>query len=142
LKYDPQILRRPLLFFGKDLPSFAGRLEGNTRMAIEGVDLPGYVNFGPYVELAEGSYRVSDRYSSNAPVGHEIGLFDVTTGVGPTELQNKKLFGTEGKVQTVSVIFAVRHVSGGPKMIQFRNLWNGSSDFRVLDVKLERLSEG
>ena len=140
LKYDRHsILRRPLVIYGKDLPSVVGRLDGNTRMAVEGVDLPGYVSFGPYIELPEGSYRVSVRYSSNAPVGRDIGAFDVATGVGATELQNVKLLGTEGRVQAVSVIFAARHNSDELNMFQFRNLWKGSSDLRVLDVKVERL---
>jgi hypothetical protein len=78
-------------------------------MAIEGVDVPGFVSFGPYVELPEGSYRVSVHYSSNAPVARDIGALDVAAGVGATVLQKVKLLGIEGKVQNVSVIFAVRH---------------------------------
>jgi hypothetical protein len=140
LNYDRHsILRRPLVFFPKDLPSLAGRLEGNTRMAVEGVDRPGFVSFGPYIELPEGLFRVSVRYSSNASAGRDIGAFDVAKDTGATELQNVKLLGTAGEVRTVSVIFAVRHRSNERNMFEFRNFWNGSADLRVLDVELRPL---
>jgi hypothetical protein len=107
-------------------------------MAVEGVDLPGFVSFGPYIELPEGLYCASVRYSSNASVGRDIGAFDVAKDAGATELQIVKLLGTEGKVQTVSAVFTVRHRrrSDERKLFELRNFWNGSSDLRVLDVEL------
>jgi hypothetical protein len=127
----------PVTYLAKDLASNTGRMEGTTRVAVEGIDKPGALNFGPYISLRPGFYRVAVRYKSTAPVVKEVGTFDVAVGMTPTIAATASLSGTDGAVATAAIVFHVSKHWKGEKF-QFRSLWNGSSDLRVLDVRLER----
>jgi hypothetical protein len=128
----------PIRYLAKDLPSNAGRVEGTARIAVEGEDKPGLVNFGPYIPLRKGSYLVVVHYSSSACAEKKVGTFDIATRAGSRISHTIALHGTGGSADTASMLFQVaKHRS--PDKYEFRSQWNGSSNLRVFDVQLERL---
>jgi hypothetical protein len=128
----------PIRYLAKDLPSNSGRVEGTARIAVEGNDKPGLVNFGPYIPLRAGSYLVIVHYCSLATVEKEVGTFEIATRAGSSISDAVALHGTGGSVDSASMVFQVakRRI---PQKYEFRSQWNGSSDLRVLDVQLECL---
>ena len=104
---------------------------------MEGIDKPGALNFGPYIPLRSGYYRVVVRYESRAPVAKEVGTFDVASDMGAMIAAAVPLCGTEGAIDTPAITFRVAKRQSGEKF-EFRSQWNGSSDLRVLDIHLDR----
>jgi hypothetical protein len=128
----------PARYLAKDLPSDSGRVEGTARIVVEGFDKPGFVNFGPYIRLRKGSYLVVVHYSSSARVEKEVGTFDIATRAGSSISDAVALHGTDGSVDTASMVFKVakRRIL---QKYEFRSHWNGLSDLHVFDVQLECL---
>jgi len=59
-------------FEGNSLPGLTGKNQLSSRIAREGTDKAGVLNFGPYVGLPKGSYRVTFFYESTANQGWDI----------------------------------------------------------------------
>lgn len=130
---------QPIIFTPKNLPSQTGRIDSGHRIAVGGVDKPGFVTFGPYISLRKGSYKVVISYISDAPKNHPIGRWDIyQADVGVTVAEGV-IWGTEGRITNISTQFEVcRWV---PSLYEFRNLWNGSSDIRIIKIELQHVSD-
>jgi hypothetical protein len=111
-------------------------VEGTARVADEGADKEGALSFGPYVLLRSGLYRFFVRYESFAPSGQEVGRFDVASRAGAKISASLALRGTGGgAIETATIGFGVSKQLKR-ETFEFRNYWNGSSDLRVLDIRL------
>lgn len=106
-------------------------------MASAGVT-PGFITFGPYVTLPEGTYEAVLSYRSAGSESLEVGGFDVSspeTGVASA----KALFGTDDKPSTKAIIFRVTKNQSTHRW-EFRSIWNGASNITVESVTLLRRS--
>ena len=66
-----------VVFSASRLPSQTGSLSDSHRLARPGVDLPGFINFGPCFPLRKGSYALALSYKSAAAASETIGWVDV-----------------------------------------------------------------
>jgi len=58
--------KRGFDYLPKNLPSETGRVSGSRRFAIQGEDKPGFLTYGPYIKLANGTYKIQIKYQSNS----------------------------------------------------------------------------
>jgi hypothetical protein len=128
--------RHDWVFKGADLPSVVGHVDGTARSAQCGSEGPGVVTFGPYIDLQRGTYHVRIRYSSHGPIDQEIGRWDIYDGTDAVSRSTYVLYGTVGSETTAEATFVVR--SWLPHRFEFRNIWNGVSDIRIINVELNR----
>ncbi len=126
---------KEMAFSGKNLPSQSGQVQGASRVAIQGRDSPGYVTFGPYCSLRKGSYRITLRYSSLAPINQSIGKRDIYDANNRVQIAAYPLYGTGGEVKALDTSFTVdkRHL----RLFEFRNYWNGISDIQIHAIELK-----
>lgn len=124
-----------LMLTGASLPGQTGHVDGAARTAQPGADLPGMLNFGPFMPLPSATYNVTLRYRSDAPAGEVVSLFDVyNTGAGRSLLV-RGLKGTDGAVQEVTLPFAVAPWQGGQRL-EFRNNWTGKRPFTLYEIRV------
>jgi hypothetical protein len=109
--------------------SMTGATEGDRRQAIPGQDLPGFLAFGPYVDLDSRRYRVTVEYTSEADPSQDIGYFDVARDTTP--LVATPLMGSDGAVATKTLDF---EASGGG-VWEFRVYWNGLGEMTLRSIQ-------
>jgi hypothetical protein len=117
-----------------ELPSLVGRVNGSTRVASEKVDSPGFVTFGPYQRLGRGNWKATVTYRSSAPVGVDVGRFDVVTRFATDMRGMSEIRGTGGKTRTITIPFSV----DDPSLAwEFRTWWNDRGDLTVTHVSVD-----
>ncbi|MYM97176.1 hypothetical protein, partial [Duganella vulcania] len=117
------------------LPGQTGHVDGTARTAQPGAELPGMLNFGPYLPLSSGTYRVTLRYRSAAPATEPVSLFDVYDTAAGRSLLVRGLNGTEDTVQEVTLPFAVAPWQGGARL-EFRNNWTGKRPLTLYEIRV------
>ncbi|GJI96519.1 hypothetical protein RugamoR57_32370 [Duganella caerulea] len=117
------------------LPGQTGHVDGAARTAQPGAELPGMLNFGPYLPLPSGTYRVTLRYRSAAPANELVSLFDVYDTAAGRSLLVRGLKGTEDAVQEVTLPFAMAPWQGGQRL-EFRNNWTGKRPFTLYEIRI------
>lgn len=121
---------------GNDLPSQTGRVQGLVRVAVAGVDKPGFITFGPYIPLPKGTYQLRLKYSSTAPVEQIIGKADIFDADKATMHTDYPLYGTAGIAKVIQTSFAV--TEGRSHRFEFRNNWNGLAEIQIISIALRR----
>ena len=100
-----------------------------------GLDSPGFVTFGPYLDLRPGRYRATLAFHSDAPGGSVVGAFDVS-GPGGVVASTSLLSSRVG-AGTATLTFDVEpEPEPSPGGWEFRTQWNGIGDIEVGAVTL------
>ena len=124
-----------VVFQARELPSTTGRIEKFTRVAEQGSDLPGFVNYGPYFPLRKGRFRLTIKFSSRAPAEQVVGKCDISDFSAGREVAEYSLHGTAGSLKSFEEAFVVD--DWAPHLYEFRNYWNGVSEFEIHEIVLE-----
>lgn len=119
------------------LPSqFSQSLILNHR-AVKMTDGPGFVTFGPYVNLSPGIYKLYISYSSKAAINKNIGYWDISSNISELVLKFD-LFGTYNKIKKLSANFTVQH-DVRENSYEFRIFSSGIANVNVNEVQLIKL---
>jgi MFS family permease len=110
-----------------------------TEVQMKEGDQVGFVTFGPYVPLPVGRYQATVVYRSTAEAENAVGLFDVSSvQFGTTSAT--PITGTKGASGSVAIDFDVSKKSATNRW-EFRTMWNGTGDFAVEHVEIDRLGD-
>jgi len=112
------------------LRSQTGSIDGESRTATSGIDAPGFVTFGPYIQLAANRYTSQVTYRSPAPPDQTVGLFDVN--LGADVIASVELTGTDGEIVEVSLDFLGSLETGW----EFRSYWHGGPSITIEQVSV------
>jgi hypothetical protein len=106
-------------FAGSSLPGLTGKSQLSSRIAREGTDKAGVLNFGPYVALPKGNYRVTYFYESAGDQNWDIvgskGGRNITIGSGlfPPADSRESSFSTSFSVKEDGYRFEFRTFFSG-----------------------------
>lgn len=117
---------------GDLLPGLVGEVEGTGRTAIEGTHGPGFLSYGPYIDLPAGEYRVNIDYEATATGSRwDFGRFnDPQNAV--TLASGELPAATRGRLDVhVSLSTPVRQV-------EVRTWFGGHGKLRVEQIRLVR----
>lgn len=95
------------VYLGKDLPAQTGKIQGDSRIALQVADKPGLVSFGPYEMLRAARYQATITYRSAAPVDQAVGKFIIADATRGNDLSQIALPGTSNTTQSLQVVFEV-----------------------------------
>ena len=131
----PSVETLPMRIYARDLPSLVGDTNGSSRYVQEGAHAKGYLNYGPYLRLDPGMYRVTFSYRSNLELSELVGWVDVFANESPEVRDVKKIYGTRGEIHNVEILLAVKN-----KKIrnEFRTYWNGHGFMELQSVTINR----
>jgi hypothetical protein len=119
-------------FAGESLPGLTGKSQLSSRIAREGIDKAGVLNFGPYVALPKGSYQVTYFYESTGDqswdiVGSKGGKnIAISGGVLPSVVSG---------VSSFSTLFLVKNDG---YRFEFRTFFNGKGQFILNRINLQQ----
>jgi len=128
--YDmPDATRLPFTWPAAVLPRVTGSPVEGSVVAAAGIQ-PGFVTFGPYLELPEGRYVATLRYRTQAAPEDVVGSFDVTSADG-TPAGIVGLTGSGSRA--VEVPFEVR---SGDERWEFRTTTTGIASVEFVSISL------
>ena len=122
-------------FQAAQLPSQTGSILNSYRVANAATDKPGFISFGPYFPLRQGSYQVTFSYRSPAPESEDVGWVDVFNADAGMHLKQIPLAGTSNIVKKLNVDFNVDQWGLNP--FEFRTYWDGNSDLELREISLK-----
>ena len=130
---DLVALSGPWEWKGDETFSQTGTIVGESIEARAGRDPAGFVTVGPYIDMAAGTYRARIVYSCDIePTATNAQFVAAVVGVTAAETD---LVGTSGRVVTATIDFEVTSRSGW----EFRSWWDGTGEFTVRSIRVERL---
>ncbi len=128
------------IFAASSLPSATGVVEGTDLVAKPGMHAPGFLSFGPFVRLRDGSYQLQIAYATDAPAGSAVGHATVTANEGTqTEvLAHGDLIAAPNGAH----VHAVRFEATGRSTSRygFEIVWNGRFPLRLIGMELRRVT--
>lgn len=127
-----------LVFQIADLPSQTGRVEGKGRIVEPGTDAAGFINTGPYVDLAPANYKITVSYSSLAAQKEVVMAFDIYNSVTDRFLLKHELFGTNGTLIEFTADFKV--TAADARRIEFRNRWLETKQVKLYKISVRKMS--
>jgi hypothetical protein len=130
-------LSLPITWPADSLPRALGLPGAQQSVDVPPHSSPGFVTYGPYVDLPPGRYEAELTYSSDSPSSNIVGGFDVVYGSLPTEVTIATMNGTGGLESKLVVPF---EVAGTEDDWQFRTTWAGTSQFTVNAIRLTAVS--
>lgn len=139
VRYFTPEVQHTIEFRALYLPSATGRLVDGSRLAQAGIDPPGHVTFGPYIELPQGSYTATFHYHSIAPVTANIGNLDIYSNPLAFTVTNAPLKGSAGHAATTQLAFSISAAHSGYPY-EFRSFWNGSGSLAVDKIVLIKIN--
>jgi len=124
----------------KDLPSQTGSILDSMRIARKHKDKPGYITFGPYVELPKGDYKFDIVYSSPAPTTIKVGNWDVVINLPESikQINNGDINGTNAQDQHIKGTFTIESAYSYKK-IEIRNFYNGVDDLSIQKLMITKV---
>lgn len=126
-----------ITFDASKLPSQTGTIIGPSRLADQGANNPGFINFGPYFPLSKGSYEVTLRYKSPADQSKTIGWLDVFDASAGEQALQTLVKGSDNTSHELKLTFQVNERR--PHLFEFRTYWNGLSSLEVQHIHLRKL---
>lgn len=125
-------------YTANELPTVVGRREAEH--IVSQANQPGVLSYGPYVDIAPGTYRVSLEYSCSMTADGSCGTWDVVAD-GANRQQNISrgvLKATDGASVTLSEEFA-----SGKRLpaLEIRSMYDGDGVMQIHKVTVERRIE-
>lgn len=132
-------LTNKMQLFGANLPGLTGKMRGLDRTAKSPVDKPGFLTFGPYIDLKGGRYRVVVTYTSKdnsgIPSGYvELGRFNI-----PKPIVLHKTDTVRDSDGVASFVFDVPE-SGFPQF-EARTWFAGEGELTVHTLEITKLTK-
>lgn len=126
-------------FCASELPSNTGVVKGNTRIAIQGRDKPGFITFGPYAKLSAGQYMLDIAYASDKNRTTIVGNWDValTEAKQIKILNSGKILGTNRNVKHIRSKFSISKKDFDGH-IEIRNQYNGEGNLTIKSLTITR----
>ncbi len=127
-------------FNGKELSSQTGRVLDNSVVATKDKDQPGYITFGPYVELPKGVYRFDIIYNSPASTNTKVGNWDVVVNLSAKmmEISSGDINGTNGEEQHIKGEFIVEE-EYSYKKIEIRSFYNAVDNLSIRKLTIDKV---
>ena len=127
-------------FIGKNLPSQIGKIESTNRIALNNVDKPGYLTFGPYVKLKSGNYKFDIVYSSSENNATVVGTWDVGLALSTEfkQLHKDELIGSNNQESHIIQTFSIPNEFNNEK-VEIRNYYNGIGDLTIKSLTITRV---
>ena len=114
------------------LPGAIGRISGLGRCAIAGRDRPGYLTYGPYIDLPSGHYTVTFSYAARG-TGH---AWDVAHAAGTLASGPGSFADTDGATGSLTVPLRLdRPLSA----IEIRTHYGGEGQFTLWQMQLQKV---
>lgn len=125
---------------GAELPyqTDVGINVGDDKVAIKGKR--GFLTYGPYVRLPNGSYRFEIKYISKESNGTIVGYWDVVSSTSMDIAQYPKgpIYGTKGKLNKIVREFTILSDSLDER-IEIRNYYNGVGDLTIKSLTITKI---
>ncbi|GAB3087823.1 hypothetical protein GCM10027081_03590 [Cupriavidus yeoncheonensis] len=134
---DGLMLETKAEYSANELPTVVGRRK-DERIVSE-ISRPGILNYGPYVDLAPGTYRVSIEYSCSMATDGQCGSWDVVAD-GANKMRNISqglLRGTNGSSVSLSADFTSDR---SLPALEIRSMYDGNGVIEIYGVTVERRS--
>ncbi|MFZ6874596.1 hypothetical protein ACO0LF_21265 [Undibacterium sp. Di27W] len=129
--------KNEILYHANDLPSDSGRVAGTERYAEQGIDHPGFLTYGPFLNLGKGEYEIVIQYSSPGTAKQSVGWLDVYDATTGKQNSLVPLYGTEGNIKELKLEFTSKFWR--PHTYEFRNQWDGISNLKIQTIHLRRI---
>ena len=127
-----------LLILGANLPGITGKKEGLVRTAKDAVDKQGFLNYGPYIDLNGGRYKIVIKYSAKSDNSDAVGTFDI--GRFNVPAKDIVLYKGDLKAIEVGMIEAIVKIPNeGLEQIEFRTWFLGHGQLTVKSIGIEKL---
>ena len=117
------------------LPSEVGRYKDGMIESVEGK--PGFLSFGPYINLKSGDYIATFEYISKSPQETIVGYVDVTTDRGRDVIVKKGVYGTEGVSSRIEVLFSLQEDERDVE-VRFWYEGTGSVSLHTLEIRQQK----
>jgi hypothetical protein len=116
------------------LPSVIGELRNDRLVARSGI--PGYLSYGPYVQIPSGRIEYTIVYSSEANPGVEVGVWDIVSSAveSPETLAKGILSGTEGKEHT---LHGILNLNNSRPLSEIRTFSHGAHDLQLIRIEIK-----
>ncbi len=124
--------RLPFTWSADILPRVGGEAIG-TAVEAAPPEPAGILTYGPYLGLPKGRYKVTFRYSADAPLDALVGSGDVAVAAG-AQIEVVDLYGTDARSVEVSVSFEAPEGANW----EFRSFWNGTAPIAIESITLAR----
>lgn len=118
-----------------NLPSQTGRIDGDKRIASPELDQPGFLTYGPYIDLPAGKYVATIKYKSDSDHLTHIGWVDVTSSQGTKVLTKIDLKGTANIPGYVELPFVLENKTEG---IEVRYWYDAVSKVELYSIEIRR----
>jgi len=117
------------------LPSEVGRYNGGIIEAIDGK--PGFLSFGPYINLRSGDYVAVFTYKSQSSYETIVGWVDVATDKGRDVIVKKEVYGTEGVSGHIEIPFSLQEDEKDVE-VRFWYEGTGSVSLHMLEIRQQK----
>lgn len=127
------------IILGNTLPGNTGHVYGTGRVARAPKDQAGYLNYGPYVDLESGRYRVTINYSGTVHGNPKIGFVDMGRFDAPK--QTVLLYKEDLKPAKSGVATAIFNIPvHGLQHIEIRTWFGGRGELVLRSIKIEKIN--
>ena len=120
---------------GSCLPGRIGNVEGDIRVARQGIASGGFLSYGPYLAVKSGTYSILLRCKAMSGAGNAVGVWDVGffERVPAVKLGGGSIL--TGR-QQISSRFAVPSSAAG-RPLEVRVIYNGTGELEVSELRVE-----
>ena len=125
-------------FSADQLLSQVGEVEGGSRVASESAANPGFIVYGPYIEIGPGSYEFDIIYRSSLHKTEAPAHYSVDFDAGKSVLTSGVLSGTSGNRKIFQGEFVVSEING-KVVLEVRVLYQGIGDLQIHSIEIRRL---
>ena len=124
---------------GQYLPGITGSVVGLARSAVASKDKAGFLNFGPYIYLDRGRYKISIKYSTTGPTKSTIGYVEMGQFNTPrVNLLYKEVI----KANSVGYVTALITIPvSGISKFEVRTWFSGVGSIAVESLKVSKLKD-
>jgi len=122
------------VYLASTLPSRVGSVVSNNREVLPIRDLPGFITFGPYIDLQSGKYSLKINYSSTAKTGSIVGWYDVYLFNKNITFMHEAIYGTSGIEKVIESKFQLTDSVRG---LETRIWFDGVSPVTVMSLTIQ-----
>ncbi|PWU05980.1 MAG: hypothetical protein C5B43_02510 [Verrucomicrobia bacterium] len=125
------------LFYGKNLPTEIGMIKGDSIVNLENVS--GCLNYGPYVRLVEGKYKVKINLRTSSQLSEEVGCWEVYISQFDLILKTGKIMNSIGGEYKIEANFEITEEMN-ESLIEVKTYAHGNGSIELLSIVIETLT--
>jgi len=127
-----------LVWSASEMSTTNGIKQNNSIFVKSGIMKPGFVVFGPWINLGKGKYQVSIDYTADASDREMVGFWDVYETKNMAILKRGTFNGTNKKSKRFTYSFDIDK-NDGNLIYEFRMYWLGNKDMIFKKVGLRKM---